>query len=177
MHLTACDEDTYKNLSIVREVIEQQSLAEVRMELKRNQQRPALATYSMLWLLFKPGTKVYIQRMGGPTVVGVVLSIQGGELNPETTDDFSVDYWYLGFDGSRLGRRPGKCRVKPFTGERKISGLEISPCTHCDAEDGNALRDSLIKRGQKYWKYLPGSQVDYAGKLPKDQSDWVGLLL
>lgn len=174
-HVPQCDEETYRHLNIVREVIEQETLAGVRMELERHQQRPALATYSMLWLLFKPGTKVYVRRIGGPTIVGVVLSVQGGDLNPETPEDFSVDWWGLVFDGTRLGRSPERCRVKPFAGQQQIAELEICPCRHLDEEKGNDLRDSLIDRGRKYWKYLLGSQVDYAGQLG-DEREWVRLL-
>lgn len=174
-HIQTCDEETYKHLEILREVIENDNLTEVQEELDRHHQSPAVATYSMLWLLFKPGTKVYIRRLGSPVSAGVVLSIQGGDLDPGKSEPFSIDYWTLGFDGARLGRLPHNFVIKPFVGERRISELEITPCNFYDAEDSGALRDHLINRGQKYWKFLPGFQVDYEGKLPKDQSDWVGL--
>lgn len=170
-----CDEETYKHLEIVREFIEHENLAEVQKEIDRHQQTPAVATYSMLWLLFKPGTKVYVRRLGLPMSVGVVLSIQGGDLSPGRSEPFSIDYWSLSFDGTRLGRCPFDFVVKPFVGERKISELEITPCSFYDAEDSGALRDSLTDRGLKYWRFLPGYQVDYQGKLPKDDSEWVGL--
>lgn len=171
------DEETYKHLEIVREVIEQENLAEVQEEIGRHHQSPAVATYSMLWLLFKPGTKVYVRRMGLPVSAGVVLSIQGGDLSPGKSEPFSIDYWTLKFDGARLGRCPHEFIVKPFVGERRISELEVAPCSFYDAEDSGVLRDFLIDRGQKYWKFLPGSQVDYQGELPKDQSDWVSPLI
>lgn len=170
-----CDEETYKHLEIVREFIEQENLAEVQKEIDRHNQTPAVATYSMLWLLFKPGTKVYVRRLGLPVNVGVVLSIQGGELSPGRSETFSIDYWSFRFDGTRLGRCPFDFVVKPFVGEKKISELEITPCSFYDAEDSGALRDSLIDRGLKYWRFLSGYQVDYQGKLPKDDSEWVSI--
>lgn len=175
VHFKGCDEETYHHLEIVREVIERENHVEVREEIARHHQKPAVATYSMLWLLFKPGTKIYVRRLGTSVSVGVVLSIQGGGLSPEESDPFSIDYWTLAFDGTRLGRCPHDFVVKPFAGERRISELEVSPCIYYDAEDSGELRETLINRGKKYWRFLRGVQVDYEGKLPEDQSEWVGL--
>lgn len=176
-HLKICDEETYKQLDFVRGYIERENLREVQEEVKRHQQKPAAATYSMLWLLFKPGTKVYVRRLGSPVHCGVVLSIQGGGLKPERSVPFSIDYWTLEFDGTRMGRFPLDFAFKPFPGEKRIAELEVTPCNYYDAEDSGVLRDTLLNRGVKFWKFLPGFQVDYKGKLPKDQSDWVGLFL
>lgn len=174
--LKICDEETYKHLNTVREVIEGENGGDVREEIERHHQSPAVATYSMLWLLFKPGTKVYVRRLGSPVSVGVVLSVQGGELSLEKSDPFSIDYWTLEFDGTRLGRCPNDFVFKPFAGEKNISELEVTPCSYYDAEDAGNLRDALIDRGLKYWRFLPGFQVDYRGKLPKEQREWVGIL-
>lgn len=175
VNFKGCDEETYNHLDIVREFIEGENLGEVQEEISRHRQQPAIATYAMLRLLFKPGTIVYVRPMGMPVSVGVVLSIQGGDLSPGESDPFFIDYWTLEFDGIRLGRCPHDFIIKPFAGERKISELEVSPCGYYDAEDSGMLRETLINRGRKYWRFLPGVQVDYDGKLPEDQSDWVDL--
>lgn len=173
--LKVCDEETYKHLDIIREFIEGENGREVREEFQRHRQTPAVATYSMLWLLFKPGSKIYVRRLGSPVSAGVVLSVQGGDLKPIKSDPFSIDYWNLDFDGTRLGRCPNNCVVKPFVGEKRISELEVTPCSFYDAEDAGVLRNTLINCGLKYWKFLSGFQVDYRGKLPKEQREWVSL--
>lgn len=176
-HLKICDEETYEHLEIVREVIERENLVEVQEEIDRHHQSPPIATYSMLWVLFKPGTKIYVRRSGLPVHAGVVLAIQGGGLSPGKSEPFSIDYWTLDFDGTRLGRYPLDFVIKTFAGERRISDLEVSPCSYYDAGDCGVLRETLISRGQKFWRFLPGFQVDYVGRLPKDKCEWVGLSL
>lgn len=167
-----CDEETYEHLGAMQEVIEGESLHEVEKEMILHQQTPSVATYHMLWLLFKPGTKVYRFERGRRTA-GVVLSVEMDNPIEGKADALYIRYWNLGFNGYKLGRSEDYCLLKPFEGSRRITELEICPCSFFDAEDSGSLRESLIDQGKKYWRLIQGSQVDYSGKLPTDNSEWV----
>ncbi|KAL1857100.1 hypothetical protein Daus18300_010443 [Diaporthe australafricana] len=170
----ACDEETYAHLGAMQEVIEKQCLEEVEEEIGLHHETPSLATYRMLWLLFKPGTKVYRSERGRWTA-GVVLSVGMDKAIQTKGDALRIRYWNLGFDGFRLGRWEGDCFIKPFEGTRRIIELEICPSSFYDVKDSGLLRDTLIDQGKQYWKLIPGSQVDYSGKLPTDNIEWVSI--
>lgn len=167
--------ETVEHLKILCDFIEGQNLKDVELERKRHLQNPPVATYRMMWLLFKPGTRIYNFSSGRATA-GVVISAQtdSGSQRPGLR---SLKFWTLDFDGFKLGRRELSHNFRPFDGEKMVSELPVSPCDLYDAQDNNRLRDELIHRGKMFWKFLPGAQVDYDGKLPNEAIEWVSPLL
>lgn len=164
-----------KHLKILCDFIEGRSLQEVELEQERYRQHPPVATYRMMWLLFKPGTRVY-HFSGGRATAGIVLSVQT-DIGSKKPGLRSLKLWHLDFDGFKLGRRDVSHDFKPFDGERRISELPVCPCDIYDAQDNNRLREELISRGRRFWKFLPGVQVDYNGILPDEAIEWVGSFL
>lgn len=150
----ACNEETYKHLGTMQEVIEGQRLEKVEKEIRLHRQTPSIATYRMLWLLFKPGTKVYRSERGRWTA-GVVLSVGMDKVIQRKGDALRIKYWNLGFDGFRLGRWEDDCLIKPFEGNRRITELEICPCSFYDANDSGLFRDTLINQGKKILEAYP----------------------
>lgn len=167
--------ETREHLKILFDFLECQNFEDVELERKRHLQNPPVATYRMMWLLFKPGIRVY-HFSGGRAVAGVVISIETDSVS-QRPGLRSLDFWTLDFDGFKLGRREVSHNFRPFDGEKLISDLPICPCDIFDAQDNNCLRDKLISRGKKFWKFLPGAQVDYEGKLPNEGIEWVSLFL
>lgn len=167
------DVETRHHLEILCQVIEEQNLQEVELERERHRQNPPVATYRMLWLLFRPGTKVY-DFSSGRTVVGIVQSthVDTGVRRPGLR---TVKFWNLDFDGFKLGRRSLQHDFKPFEGERRITELAVCPCDIYDAQDQQRLRGELVSRGKMLWRLLrePGAQVDYKGRLPTEGIEWV----
>lgn len=163
--------ETREHLKVLCDFIERQNLKEVDLERERYDRPAPVATYRMMWLLFKPGTRVYYFS-GGRAIAGVVISLQtdSGSKRPGLR---SLKFWSLDFDGFKLGRRELSHIFKPFDGEKKIIELPVCPCEIYDRQDDNSLRDKLISRGERYWKFLQGAQVDYDGKLPNEAIDWV----
>lgn len=160
-----------EHLNIVRDFIEGQNLQEVELERKRHLQNPPVATYRMMWLLFKPGTRVY-NFISGRATAGVVISVQT-DSGPQRPGLRSLKFWTLDFDGFKLGRRELSHNFRPFDGEKRVSELPVSPCELYDAQDNNRLRNKLIDRGKMFWRILPGAQVEYEGKLPDEAIEWV----
>lgn len=169
--IDACNEDTYEHLRILREVIEGQNLQDVEQEIERHHQSPPVATYPMLWLLYKPGRFVY-HFNGERATVGIIQSVNI-DTESRKSGIISVEFWNLDFDGFKLGRCQRELTLKPFDGEREIKELELCPCDMYDAQDGFQLRQRLILRGKKYWKFLSGFQVEYNGILPMERTKWV----
>lgn len=164
-----------ENLKVLCDFIESQNLEDVELERKRHLQSPPVATYRMMWLLFKPGTRVY-HFSGGRAIVGVVISVQTDNLS-QRPGLRSVKFWSLDFDGFKLGRRELSHNFRPFDREKKVSELAVCPCDIYDAQDTNSLRDQLIYRGKKFWKSLSGVQIYYEGNLPNEAIEWVSLLV
>lgn len=163
------------HLKVLCDFIESQNLEDVELERKRHRQSPPVATYRMMWLLFKPGTRVY-HFSGGRAIAGVVISVQTDNLS-QRPGLRSVKFWTLDFDGFKLGRRELSHNFRPFDREKKISELAVCPCDIYDAHDTNHLRDQLIDRGEKFWKFLSGVQIYYEGNLPNEAIEWVSLFI
>ncbi|KAG8169823.1 hypothetical protein KVR01_000568 [Diaporthe batatas] len=167
--------DTSKHLQILSDFIEGESLLEVELEQERHRRNPPVATYRMMWLLFKPGTMVY-HISGGRATAGIVISVQT-DIGRKRAGLRSLKFWHLDFDGFKMGRREVSYDFKPFEGEKKILDLAVCPCEIYDAQDNESLREKLISRGKRFWKFLPGVQVDYDGRLPEEAIDWTGRVI
>lgn len=163
--------DTSKHLQILSDFIEGESLQEVELEKERHRRNPPVATYRMMWLLFKPGTMIY-HISGGRATAGIVISVQT-DIGRKRAGLRSLKFWHLDFDGFKMGRRELNYDFKPFEGEKKILDLPVCPSEIYDAQDNGSLREKLISRGRRFWKFLPGVQVDYDGRLPDEAIDWV----
>lgn len=169
------NEEQLGHLKVLCDFIESQNLEDVELERKRHCQSPPVATYRMMWLLFKPGTRVY-HFSGGRAIAGVVISVQTDNLS-QRPGLRSVKFWTLDFDGFKLGRRELSHNFRPFDREKKISELAVCPCAIYDAQDTNVLREQLICRGKKFWRFLSGVQIYYEGNLPNEAIEWVSLFV
>ncbi|KAK1773790.1 hypothetical protein QBC45DRAFT_426741 [Copromyces sp. CBS 386.78] len=132
-----------------------------------------MCTYDLIWLLYKPGTTVYVE-LHGQLSAFVVSSVQYNGTASKDNDGkirakgFTVEAWNLTFDGSFVGRHARNVWVPPFEGERKITDLNVIPSTYKDEEDEGATRRSLIEVGKKWYKLLRGGQAHYSGRLLDD---------
>ncbi|KAG6356461.1 hypothetical protein INS49_015849 [Diaporthe citri] len=169
-----CDEITYNHLTVLRNAIESQSLAAVLEEKKRHEHSPALATFSMLWLLLKPGTTVYT-KIHGKLAACVIKTF---DFSPpfslrKESNAYRVQLWHLQYDGKVLGRHELARYISAFEGEKRLIDLEIIPAEHYDAHDEGCLRKSLEARGEKYFKFISGPrQVYYRGDSLGDVVYW-----
>ena len=76
-----------------------------------------LVSFADLWLLFKPGTDVYMrmkpEHFSSTIVAGVAMEVEADVYNPEEDRSLehekatSVTFWNLESDGERYGRNRG----------------------------------------------------------------------
>ncbi|XEV04991.1 hypothetical protein FSHL1_010278 [Fusarium sambucinum] len=171
----ACDEETHQHLSLLLESIEPSLLEQVQNEKALWSRSVPMATFPMLWLLFKPGSDVYIDA-DGDLMAGVVKSVTKQFRNvPESSAVigwYRIDYWYLDFDGRRLGRTQSSHYVVPYEGEQDITTLGIFPCSFIDDKDNGATRKRLEERGKQFFKLLGGAQMEYKGESLGPHKRW-----
>ncbi|CAP62094.1 uncharacterized protein PODANS_5_310 [Podospora anserina S mat+] len=127
-----------------------------------------LCTFQMLWLLFKPGTTVYLEFRGNleayvvQSVVSdpAILSDVKQRLEP-----YKIKLWSLRYDGRFVGRTSTEVVLPPFGGERAITSLKVFPCEYRDKTDGGKTKRQLEENGRKWYNLLLGKQMRYHGEL------------
>jgi len=173
--LKACDEETHQHFGLLIESIEPSLLEQVRDEKALWSQSVPMATFPMLWLLYKPGTDVYIDA-DGDIMAGVVKAVKHQIRHVPGSSAvigwYRIDYWYLDFDGRRLGRAESSNYIVPYEGEQAITTLSIYPCSFIDDKDDGATRKRLENRGEQFFKLLSGAQMEYKGESLGELKRW-----
>lgn len=126
-------------------------------------------TFRMLWLLYKPGSTVYLGS-GGRLSAFVVQSVTTDPaimttVAPDLPKPYVISVWNLAYDGRYVGRTGKTVAIAPFEGERKIASLRVIPCEFIDNEDGGQTRRGLEENGRRWYGLLPGGQAYYSGPL------------
>lgn len=144
------------------------NLGDKILEEDERYKRPTpVATFEMLWMLYKPGTDVYAtidDQRGGFVVQSCSATADPskamvmGRMSP-----LKIQMWYMDFDGRHLGRRQHEVIIVPFEGEREITSLKVVPAKYLDCDPETSPRPALEARGEKFFKMLMGRQMDYKG--------------
>lgn len=165
-------EVTLRHVDKILEFMRSGNIYSQQLEEERSRHRldPPLCTFPMLWLLYKPGTTVYISSSAGVEafVVSKVeaeasLSEQANFLmNPAT---ITLDLWHLTFDGMFVRRREEFEVIGSFDGSRPIADLKVVPAEFADKADGGKTRERLVELGRKWYSLLSGApQQHYVGE-------------
>ena len=169
-------EKTRADIKVLLAFLDAKYAKKIEDEEARHNKNPPTATFEMLWMLLKPGTRVYAD-VGGDLAAFVIRSADTEKkINPSW---YKVELWYLDFNGEKhglfsskrvltivVGRRVGRCSVTmivaSFSGEREVSSLKIFPV---DMASDKGLRTKLETAGERYFNVLrKGSeQVNYDG--------------
>ncbi|KAJ4291995.1 hypothetical protein N0V90_009894 [Kalmusia sp. IMI 367209] len=72
---------------------------------------------------------------------------------------FTIDTYHLDHDGFTIVPVRRRFFIMPFTGERKITELEVFPLEY--ASDRHASKDTLIERGRKFVEYVSSKKTGY----------------
>lgn len=158
------DADTAYHISVLLKYLEDNLGDKILEEDTRYQKATPVATFEMLWMLYKPGMDVYAEldeQRGG----FVVQSTQ-----PVTEDrvygmpmPLKIMMWYLNYDGIKVGRTSHEVIIAPFEGEREITSLKVIPAEFLDKDPSLSPRKRLEDRGEKFYGMLLGKQMDYNG--------------
>jgi hypothetical protein len=141
-------------------------------EKKLYAMEPPLCTFRMLWLVFKPGTTVYVKSEGriAARVVQSVDVDSGILSNPAREPSaYILRLWYLDFDGYKVGRRCCSETIHPFENEKEILSLDVFPCAFLDKMDAGKNRRELETYGRKWFSFLRGGHVLYSGRFLESQ--------
>lgn len=120
---------------------------------------PPLATFERLWLLFKPGERVYT-KVSGELARFIVTSTRYRTHD----DDFRtrntgkrmmhISIWNYRFVGDKVVRYRSEILIEEFKERREIIVLPIFLSSIYDNLDGGDLRRKLELRGKKYYNVI-----------------------
>jgi hypothetical protein len=166
-HPSAHDEDyiaiTNSHIDVLLEFLEQRLGPELRLERERHQRQPPVATFEYLWLLFRPGDKIFVihhdnygnRKEARPYVFAVMKSDSG-----LTTNWFMV--WNVDIDGpTALGPSFSERFIEPFEGEKEI--LSLPMCPRRFLPDYSEVEEKSIARGKKVISLFEPSYMEYSG--------------
>ncbi|KAK9414536.1 putative p-loop containing nucleoside triphosphate hydrolase [Seiridium unicorne] len=134
----------------------------IEEEKRLHQLTPPMATFDMLWLLFRPGTSIITKVSGEWAQVKVYLPTWGGE-EKNSKSYLDLITWYHDFDGTHLKRRRHDIRILRFDERHEIKHLSAFPIAYAD----KSLLESLLARGKAYYGLLRemAPQRDYNGMM------------
>ena len=158
--------NAYEHLGILQDVLFERSGEAVKAERQRHAR--GVATFEMLWLLYKPGTDVYCDGDADDNYSAyVVKSVSGGMFRGRSAP-LSIVLWRMDYDGNKVGR----C-IEPFTlpvydGEKEITSLIVVPCEYWkenskEGEETKTLRQKLEERGKTFFKLAQRQCMNYSG--------------
>lgn len=90
--------DLRRDFRVLKSFIDAKWEKKIERELERYKQNPPMATYEMLWMLFKPGTRVFAHH-GDPLREGgwIVRSMKVGALGG--ANYYKMSLWAFDFNG------------------------------------------------------------------------------
>ena len=158
--------NAYGHLGILKDVLSQQSGTAVEAERQRHAR--GVATFEMLWLLFKPGTDIYWEDKVNDHWNACVVSSVSDDRLWGRSQPLKIHAWRLIFDGDKVGRRSFSISQPVYDGEKEISSLEVYPCEFLkeESEKGEEikpLRQKLEERGKMYYKLAQKECMNYNG--------------
>jgi hypothetical protein len=150
-----CDETTHNHLNILLESPTFKGHYEGLIEPELCNYEKGLASYDMLWLLFKPGETVFAQvrkNLAGFVVLAADHTPDPYGISP--LDKWTIHVWNLAYTGQRLTRQAHDFTIERYDGLRDIASLNIFPKRFLQ-DDGKTER-ALIARGAEYFRIMCG---------------------
>lgn len=113
------------------------------------------ASYTGIWFLFKPGTRVY--GIIGGKITGFIFEWgeeQWGraiEGKPRQSLSYDAHCWNLTYNGRRIVRASRTFKIEAFRGSRQIISLPVFPARYLDSSDGGKTKRRLEEIGEKFY--------------------------
>lgn len=162
-----------KDLKLLFDFLDLQPIAKkIASERERHNRSKPAATFEMLWMLFPPGTDVFLDSSEGGSYEGfVVQQTSGGGLAMDRASPFTITLWYLNYNGQYIGRSVVDSTIQPFTGEKEVNSLPIIPCNLYKrvtagqvSDESKALQQTFVGYGQKFLELTKRQCVQYSGE-------------
>ena len=158
--------NAYEHIGVLQNILSQRSGKAVEAERQRHAR--GVATFEMLWLLFRPGTDVYSDDADdGNYNAYVIKSVTGGVSGGRPTS-LVINAWSMNYDGSKIGRVLYPFVQRVFDGEKGITSLTVFPCEFWkeeskEGEETKPLKLKLEERGKVFFKLAQRQCMDYHG--------------
>ncbi|KAH7139865.1 hypothetical protein B0J13DRAFT_505202 [Dactylonectria estremocensis] len=144
-----------KHIAIAQSFVNEKYQAAVEAERERHAR--GFATFDMLWLLYKPGSDMYMDPNLHDEYEPFVLLSADFDMINGTTENYQVDCWNM--DASSVWVAPSSFdyEVDRFAGEKEIISLRAYPCEYLRFTEGLAeqdlveIKDHFTNRGKKWY--------------------------
>lgn len=154
------------HLRVLLDFLDKEIMPEVRKEQKRN--RRGFETWEYMWVSHKPGS-TRLQKLVEDTewTPTVIQSLSGGSFD-SFSEDWTITYWSLDWDGTYLGRRVSTCDTPKWDGENKtIDTSRILPMVDYWNLPDDPIANELVEFGKKWWGLLRKQCGHFRGKTRK----------
>lgn len=157
--------DTYEHLGLLEKYLQDRMGPSVLAERQRHAR--GYATFEMLWMLYKPGTDVYLYHHQCSSHSAAVVESTDEESRRTYHNVLRMNVWYMRYNGTFLGRESEARYLSPYDGEKEIAKLEIFPChflnENIDQEGFKSQRTRLEERGKMFWRLTKKQCMHYNG--------------
>ncbi|KAI0126482.1 hypothetical protein BJ170DRAFT_723984 [Xylariales sp. AK1849] len=162
-----CDKETHHDIETILSFIKENIWKDkILVEETRHNQIEPTCTFSLLWLLYEPGSTVYIEsdgRLAAYVVQAVEVDPAALSQSTEKLKPYKMIVWSLDFDGRYIRRFSRHITILPFSGEKPISSLSVIPCKFQDMADNGETKLMLHNEGKRWFTLLHGGLVRYTG--------------
>ena len=158
-HTTEYNDKTDHHIDVLLDYLYSEQDIHLKETEERWSRKYPTTTFESAWLLFKPGTDVYVPEAGtwSAYVVDSIFCGSAQMFSRRIAIPYKVDAWNLAFNGTVITRQLRRIEIPVFDGEREISSLPVFPCRFI-REDlcSSTVRTRLIQRGLKYMALVQG---------------------
>jgi len=139
--------------------------------------RPEMVRFEELWLLFQPGSLVVVDQRNVMQRIWKVIQKTGGRryLRPREPLDndadnvfgdtaaFTIDCYYIDFDGESLGPVMRTFQIPSFDNRRPIRSLSVCPVAIANPEFPET-KENLMEMGKMFLEHTKVQHRYYSGK-------------
>ena len=170
--------DTYEHLGILEKFLQDRMGPSISAEKQRHAR--GHATFEMLWMLYKPGTDVYLYHNARGLSAAVVM-FTDEESRRRDSNVLGLKFWYMQYNGKYLGRERSSRDLARYDGEKEIAKLDVFPCQFLNedtAQEGfKSQRTQIEERGKMFWRLTKKQCMHFTGLTATYPQEYVSQLL
>lgn len=136
-----------KHIRIAQDFVRRQVQADVDAERERYSR--GYCTYRMLWLLFRPGSDMYVDLWSEGEYTPYVFSEMEFAVENGSILRYEIYAWNMDAIRSWVGPANRSWTRWPFTGEKQITSLDAFPCEYLRFREG--MTDDAVQHVKKFF--------------------------
>ncbi|CAK7226967.1 hypothetical protein SEUCBS140593_006420 [Sporothrix eucalyptigena] len=157
---------TAEHIDVLLKFLQDRLGDKCRIEERRYQKDPPMATFPLSWMLYKPHEVAYAKRAGrnsdGPPQwrAYVIKWVEMMEDDDANYNQLKVHCWSVSHINGMLQREATIFTMNNFAGEQPIQDLQLVPerffPQELTAQGGLSMSEWQIKLGRQFWDLLQG---------------------